>query len=715
MPSQTRVRWPVKKEPMESMAMGKNNQLLAKWTCFLAIAGLAAQSHGQTISQSPLIAAGANHSLVLKSDGSLWAWGGNDSGQLGDGTTTNSTSPLHIDDEYTAISTGYAQSFGVKADLSTWGWGNNRQGQYGDETTLSNLQPLQINNNFSTIAAGIGHTLAIHTDGSLWSWGYNSYGQLGDDSRTDNFTPTQVSDTDTCAGTYLAVAVGYSHSVALLDDGTGDGAGILCAWGYNWAGQLGDGTTLDSLTPKMIDVGPTDAPLRIKAIAAGASHTLVLATDDTVWAWGSNQNGQLGDGTLVNKLVPTKVPTLAASAIAAGYSHSAALLKSATLTTDGGLYTWGGNAFGQLGDGTRVDSNKPKLIGTALYSAIATGLRHNLALLKSDNSVWAWGNNASGQIGDGTTTDSLTPKKIVTGYTTDISAPTVPTGLAVASVSTDGTQVTLTWNAATDNVDVTAYKVYLAGSLVATLANVTTYTGAASSTSLYSVAACDAAGNCSEQSEGVYGTPQTSVGPTINLGAGWNLLGNSYNTPFQVDTLFGNSSRVWAVWKWTVSTGKWSFYTPTLSDGGAAYAASNGFDLLTAIGGGEGFWVNAKQAFSVQFPAGTVITSSSFSSMTSGWNLLAVGDNLTPSRFNAALTANSSSGSNPPSPSVVPVNLNSLWLWDNTLSNWYFYAASLESKGGTALTDYITSKGYLDFTAAKKTLGVGAGFWVNKP
>ncbi|MFA7280063.1 MAG: hypothetical protein WC100_08195 [Sterolibacterium sp.] len=695
--------------------MSKINQLLAKWACCLAIAGLAAQSHGQTISQSPLIAAGANHSIVLKSDGSLWAWGNNESGQLGDGTTTNSSSPKRIDDGYTSILTGYAQSFGTKSDNSFWGWGNNLQGQYGEETTLSNLQPMQVNNNFTVIATGINHTIAIHTDGTLWSWGSNGYGQLGDSTRTDNFTPTQVPDTATCTGPYLAIAVGFSHSVALQDDGTGDNAGTVCVWGYNWAGQVGDDSTLDGLEPKMIDVGPAGAPIRIKAIAAGASHTLALGTDDTLWAWGNNQNGQLGDATLVSKHVPTKVGTLAVSAIAAGYSHSVALLKSATVTLDGGLYAWGGNAYGQLGDGTRVDSPTPKKIGTALYSAIASGLRHNLALLKTDNSVWAWGSNTSGQIGDGTTTDSLVPKKIVTGYTSDISAPTVPTGLTILSTSTDGTQVNLAWNAATDNIDVTTYKVYLAGSLVATLGNVTTYTGTASSTSQYTVAACDAAGNCSEQSEGVYGTPMTTVGPSISVDAGWNLLGNSYNTPFQVASVFGNSTMVWAVWKWTVATGKWSFYTPTISDGGSAYAASNGFDLLTTVNGGEGFWVNAKQAFSAQLPAGTVISSSSFSTMKSGWNLIAVGDNQTPSRFNAALTVNTSSGSNPPSPSVVPVNLNSLWLWDNKLSNWYFYAASLEAKGGTALTDYITSKGYLDFTASKKTLGVGAGFWVNKP
>lgn len=129
--------------------------------------------------------------------------------------------------------------------------------------------------------------------------------------------------------------------------------------------------------------------------------------------------------------------------------------------------------------------------------------------------------------------------------------------------------------------------------------------------------------------------------------------------------------------------------------------ASNGYLLLTTIAGGEGFWVNAKATFTAQLPAGTAIASTSFQTMASGWNLIAIGDNKTPSQFNALAGA------------ATP--LTTLWAWDAVQANWYFYAPSLEAKGGTALTDYITSKGYLDFTANNKTLGPGAGFWVNKP
>lgn len=677
--------------------MSKINQLLAKWGGCLAFVWLASCSYAQTISQAPLIAAGTNHTLALKSDGSLWAWGSNESGQLGNGTTTNSLSPIRISTGYTSISAGYAQSFGLKWDDTFWAWGNNLNRQFGDNTAVSSLIPKDISDtNFTVIAPGFSHTVALQSDGSLLTWGSNGYGQLGDGTRTDNASPQQIG-----SETFTAIAVGYSHTVALNTDGS------IWAWGYNWAGQLGDGTNQDSADPKQIAAGP------FIAIATGASHTVALKSDFTLWVWGNNQSGQLGDGTTTNSYSPKKIGTATYSAIAAGYSHTLALLKTAT-ATNGSLYAWGSNANGQLGDGTRNDSTAPKLIGTATYSAIAAGSKHSVALLKADNSLWAWGSNAFGQVGDGTSTDILAPKKIDSGYTPDTTAPTVPTGPSVLTATSDGTQVNLSWNAATDNIAVTAYKVYLDGNLVATLGNVTSYTGTASTTGQYSVSACDAASNCSDQSEGVLASPQVAVGPTINLGSGWNLLGNSYAESFQVSNVFGDSTKVWAVWKLTAATGKWAFYTPTSNDGGLAYATSKGYDLLTTITGGDGFWVNAKQAFSAQLPAGALMTGASFSSMPSGWNLIAVGDNPTPSRFNSALSV-SSSGSNPPSPAVIPFNLNSLWLWDNTLSNWYFYAPSLEAKGGTALTDYITSKGYLDFTANNKTLGVGVGFWVSKP
>ncbi len=200
----------------------------------------------------------------------------------------------------------------------------------------------------------------------------------------------------------------------------------------------------------------------------------------------------------------------------------------------------------------------------------------------------------------------------------------------------------------------------------------------------------------------------------LNLVAGWNLLGNSVNASQDVARAFGNATNVTTVWKWIPATSKWAFYTPTQTDGGVAYAATKGYDFLTTINGGEGFWVNAKQAFTAQLPTGTAITTSDFqdqltppNKLPMGWSLIATGDNKTPSAFNRALSVTH------PAQGVIPVNVTTLWAWDSALSNWYFYAPSLESSGGLAA--YITSKGYLDFTAHGKTLGQGVGFWVNKP
>lgn len=202
----------------------------------------------------------------------------------------------------------------------------------------------------------------------------------------------------------------------------------------------------------------------------------------------------------------------------------------------------------------------------------------------------------------------------------------------------------------------------------------------------------------------VIGTPP-SVGSMLNLVAGWNLFGNGVNAPMDVATAFSNAANVLTVWKWVAASGNWAFYTPQLADGGAAYAASKGYDALTSIGGGEGFWVNANTAFATQLPTGAPVAAGSFQAMPSGWNLIAIGYDRTPSDFNLAL------GVTPPAPGDIPINVLTLWAWDATLSNWYFYAPSLQLNG--TLLAYIASKNYLGF--GTNTLGPTVGFWVNRP
>jgi hypothetical protein len=180
-----------------------------------------------------------------------------------------------------------------------------------------------------------------------------------------------------------------------------------------------------------------------------------------------------------------------------------------------------------------------------------------------------------------------------------------------------------------------------------------------------------------------------------------------------VATAFGSTANVISVWKWVAALGNWAFYAPSLSSQALAdYAAARSYQVLTTINGGEGFWVNARWGFTAQLPAGAAVMSTTFQppmsgngNLLAGWNLIAIGDNRTPSDFNKALS------NTPPSPGVIPINLTSLWAWDNAQGNWYFYAPSLEANGG--LGAYVASHGYLDFGA--KRLAPASGFWVNKP
>ncbi len=207
----------------------------------------------------------------------------------------------------------------------------------------------------------------------------------------------------------------------------------------------------------------------------------------------------------------------------------------------------------------------------------------------------------------------------------------------------------------------------------------------------------------------IVAAPPAVTGFSVNLLPGWNLLGNSVNVVLNVGNTFGNASNVAAVWKWNPISSKWAFYTPTQSDSGAAFAAGNGYEFLSSVGAGEGFWVSANTSSTVQLPTGSAVASASFSSLPMGWSLLSVGDNPGPSGFNNALS------STPPSPGTTPASVASVWAWDAANQNWYFYAPSLEAQGGTVLTDYISSHGFRDFTISGKTLGQGSGFWVNRP
>ena len=211
-------------------------------------------------------------------------------------------------------------------------------------------------------------------------------------------------------------------------------------------------------------------------------------------------------------------------------------------------------------------------------------------------------------------------------------------------------------------------------------------------------------------------TTQSAVGQSITLSTGWNLLGNGWNQSLPVGSIFGDTAHVTTVWKWDAPKNGWQFYAPTMTVQELQnYATSRGYGVLSEIRAGEGFWVNVHQWFTVVLPTTVPITSTDFQAgkvyaLKTGWNLVAIGKAQTASNFNGNLSTT------PPVAGIVPLNLTTLWAWEGIQSKWYFYAPNLEAKdGGKALTDYIASKGYLDFTATHKLLDAGTGFWVNKP
>ncbi|GAB4213203.1 MAG: hypothetical protein Fur007_06930 [Rhodoferax sp.] len=354
---------------------------------------------------------GGFHTVALKTDGTLWAWGRNLFGQLGDGTTIDKASPVQIgtDKTWTQIAAGEFHTVALRADGSLWAWGSNQFGQLGDGTLVNRIAPTKIGSaaNWTVIAAGKSHTLAIKKDFTLWAWGNNAFGQLGTDPAAkviNDTVPAQVGVDKNYFSNWTQVSAGDKHTVGRRADGT------IWAWGDNTRGQLGLADLTDPLLPAKAATPTQVAPAladRWVAVVAGGEHTAAIRTDGRLFTWGANGYGQLGqDGRIGDIGLPTLVGDDDHwASISAGGAYNLAL------KTDGSLWTWGGNSQGQLGDGTQLDHALPVQLGTATnWVRVAAGSQHALAD-RADGSVWGWGRNLEGQQGNGsiTTAPVLTP------------------------------------------------------------------------------------------------------------------------------------------------------------------------------------------------------------------------------------------------------------------------------------------------------------------
>jgi alpha-tubulin suppressor-like RCC1 family protein len=343
------------------------------------------------------VAGGDYHSVALQADGTVQAWGDNTQGQLGTGNTSSSLVPVTVpglSGSVTAIAAGAYHTVVLLADGSVQAWGNNGFGQLGDGTTTSSLVPVTVTGlggPVTAIAAGTYHTMALLADGTVKTWGDNTQGQLGNGSMVASAIPVTVSG---LSAQPVAIGAAGSTSLTVLANG------LVQSWGNNNFGQLGNGSTVNSSTPVTV----TGLGGFAIAAAPGYYHAAALLADGTVKTWGYNYYGQLGNGSTTNSLTPVTVVGLDnVVAIAAGSHHTIAV------KTDGTVHDWGHNGYGQLGNGTLTNSSLPVTVsGINNAGAIAAGVNHSLALI-TDGTVKTWGHNANGQLGNGTLTNSATP------------------------------------------------------------------------------------------------------------------------------------------------------------------------------------------------------------------------------------------------------------------------------------------------------------------
>lgn len=324
---------------------------------------------------------GENSSMVLKKNGTLWAFGNNESGQLGIGNLKEYSAPANILDDVKEVSMGSSHTMVLRTDGTLWSFGSNGCGQLATGTSSSGPgavpvdTPSKVMSDVASVSAGGDYTMILKTDGTLWGCGNNRYGQLGNGTTLDPWggqeIPVQImADVKT-------VSAGYSHTMILNNDGT------LWACGSNREGQLGDGTTEDRPTPVQITMSG------VKEVFAGMGRTMILKEDDTLWVCGVTSFGEDED-SIVTTSIPEKVLE-DVKKVSQGNYHSM------VLKNDGTLWAWGFNDRGQLGDGTFGNSPSFKQVMTGVYD-VAAGYEHTV-VLKGDDTLWIFGANDQFQFG----------------------------------------------------------------------------------------------------------------------------------------------------------------------------------------------------------------------------------------------------------------------------------------------------------------------------
>lgn len=359
----------------------------------------------------------------VASPAELYISGSNGYGQIGDNTTASRSTPRQ---EFTSatnwkeISSRGDHTLAIKTDGTLWAWGSNGYGQVGDGSNTNRSTPRQISiaaagglTGWKTVSSGQQTSLAIREDGTLWAWGRNLEGQIGDNTKTTRFTPRQISISAAGGVTgWKSCAASWYHAAAIRTDGT------LWLWGYNYGGQLGDNSsTVSGLrsTPKQEFTSSTNW----KQVSMSNDVTVAVKNDGTLWCWGLNSQGQVGDNSNVTGRSTPRQISAGASGVTGWKQVSGGSFHVVALRTDGTLFGWGRNLYGELGDNTTPGGSvfrstpKQEFTGSTNWKQVSAGNDITTAI-KTDGTLWSWGRNDVGQLGDNTsgTTHRSTPRQI---------------------------------------------------------------------------------------------------------------------------------------------------------------------------------------------------------------------------------------------------------------------------------------------------------------
>jgi alpha-tubulin suppressor-like RCC1 family protein len=319
------------------------------------------------------VSAGGNHSLGVRQSGTAWAWARNGNGQLGDNTLVNKSSPVLVAGGFTdwcQLSAGGYHSLGTRQNGTARAWGFNNSGQLGDGTTVAKSSPVLVVGGFTNwcqVSAGGQHSLGVRTNGTAWAWGIGTNGRLGDNTAVNKSSPVGL------VGGFInwcQVSAGNAHSLGLRTTGT------AWAWGNNAQGRLGDNTTVAKSSPVQVVGGFTDWC----QVSAGNLHSLGLRTNGTAWSWGCNSIGQLGNNSTINRSSPGSV--VGGFTNWCQVSTANIGFHSLGLRTNSTVWSWGCNGQGQLGHNTTVNRSSPVSVvgGFTDWCRISAGNNFSLAL-----------------------------------------------------------------------------------------------------------------------------------------------------------------------------------------------------------------------------------------------------------------------------------------------------------------------------------------------